>query len=302
MFPAVLPLADGNKVVMNTIKEHLEMLQQKFNKYFGESVQDFDWVRDPFVANSEYLPINIQEEIADLKADRTLKLKLLEVPLDTFVTYLHRITYVGEHSFRDDPTVKQLYEEIIRDMNSEDPDEILTGFLLCYDEFFVHILEGSEEMILRHLHRIYALVDGGEARLGTMKLLIACHNVRQRFYKQWAARTTRPPTLLQDIDPACEAETTWRHVRTCITKLHQLSKFLSQRTGVALKTVIDRLSETVPTCLPESVLLNFVLQCKSLPNLRKYMNAHCTISTSESYQGKYSTVSACICQAPSLRQ
>ncbi|XP_023713042.1 testis-expressed protein 47 [Cryptotermes secundus] len=200
------------------------------------------------------------------------------------VTYLHRITYVGEHSFRDDPTVKQLYEEIIRDMNSEDPDEILTGFLLCYDEFFVHILEGSEEMILRHLHRIYALVDGGEARLGTMKLLIACHNVRQRFYKQWAARTTRPPTLLQDIDPACEAETTWRHVRTCITKLHQLSKFLSQRTGVALKTVIDRLSETVPTCLPESVLLNFVLQCKSLPNLRKYMNAHCTISTSESYQ------------------
>jgi hypothetical protein len=33
------------------------------------------------VANSEHLPINIQEEVADLKADRTLKLKLLEVPL-----------------------------------------------------------------------------------------------------------------------------------------------------------------------------------------------------------------------------
>ena len=84
MSPTVWPLADGNKVVMDTIKEHLEMLQQKFNKYFGESVQDFDWVRDPFVVNSEHLPINIQEELADLKADRTLKLKLLEVPLDTF--------------------------------------------------------------------------------------------------------------------------------------------------------------------------------------------------------------------------
>lgn len=59
------------------------------------------------------------------------------------VTYLHRITYVGEHSFRDDPTVQQLYGEIIRDVNSEDPDEILTGFLLCYDGFFVHILEVS---------------------------------------------------------------------------------------------------------------------------------------------------------------
>jgi hypothetical protein len=62
------------------------------------------------------------------------------------VTSLHRIIYVGEQSFRDDPTVKQLFEEIITDVNSEDPDEILTGFLLCYDGIIVHILEVSSQL------------------------------------------------------------------------------------------------------------------------------------------------------------
>ncbi|XP_023226698.1 zinc finger BED domain-containing protein 5-like [Centruroides sculpturatus] len=84
MFSTVWSLASGNKVMMDLIKEHLQILQQRFKKYFGDSVEDIDWVRNPFVAISESLPIHLQEELAELKADRTLKLQLLEVPLDTF--------------------------------------------------------------------------------------------------------------------------------------------------------------------------------------------------------------------------
>ncbi|XP_067142494.1 protein FAM200A-like [Centruroides vittatus] len=84
MFSTVWSLASGNKMMMDLIKEHLQILQQRFKKYFGESVKDIDWVRNPFVAISESLPIHLQEELAELKADRTLKLKLFEVPLNTF--------------------------------------------------------------------------------------------------------------------------------------------------------------------------------------------------------------------------
>lgn len=71
---------------MDLIKEHLVLLQQNFNKYFGESLEDFDWVRDPFIMDSKHLPNNLglQEELADLKADRTLKLKFFEVPWKHF--------------------------------------------------------------------------------------------------------------------------------------------------------------------------------------------------------------------------
>jgi hypothetical protein len=49
---------------------------------------------------------------------------------------------------------------------------------------------------------------------------------------------------------------------------------------------MDHLSETVPTLLPESMLLDFLLQCSALTDLRKYMDMCDTISTGESYEGK----------------
>lgn len=57
------------------------------------------------------------------------------------VTYMHRIIYVGKHSFGEDPTVKQFFEGVIRKVNAQDFDEVLTGFLLCYQHLFVHIVE-----------------------------------------------------------------------------------------------------------------------------------------------------------------
>jgi hypothetical protein len=48
---------------------------------------------------------------------------------------------VGEHNFCENPTVTQFFEEIIRKVNAEDFDYVLTGFLLCYKHAFVHILE-----------------------------------------------------------------------------------------------------------------------------------------------------------------
>ncbi|XP_067123773.1 SCAN domain-containing protein 3-like [Centruroides vittatus] len=62
----------------------LQMMNGIGSRSILESVEDIDWVCNPFVAISESLPIHLQEELAELKADRTLKLKLLEVPLDTF--------------------------------------------------------------------------------------------------------------------------------------------------------------------------------------------------------------------------
>jgi ABC-type sulfate transport system substrate-binding protein len=57
------------------------------------------------------------------------------------VTYLHRTVYAEKHSFGDNPTVKEFFERIMRKVNAEDFDEVLTGFLLCYRHIFVHIVK-----------------------------------------------------------------------------------------------------------------------------------------------------------------
>ncbi|KDR23565.1 testis-expressed protein 47-like isoform X2 [Zootermopsis nevadensis] len=198
------------------------------------------------------------------------------------VTYLHRVIYVGEHSFSENPTMKQFFEGIIMEVNSQDPDEILTGFLLYYHKLFVHIVEGSEATILRHLRRVYALIDGGEARLGTMRVLIVCHNINERFFKQWTGCMARPPSL-EGTDPTCDAQT-WQNVRACVTKMYKLSAFLNQQSMVNVNTAIDHLSQTVPTYLPEIDLLTFLLGSKVLLDLRKYMNIYFIIVTRKSYQ------------------
>lgn len=60
------------------------------------------------------------------------------------------------------------------------------------------------------------------------------------------------------------------------------------------KAAMDHLSETVPTYLPEITLLNFLLECKALLDLRKYMNMCFTIDTRKSYQGKQTIYLPCL--------
>ncbi|PSN40595.1 hypothetical protein C0J52_10364, partial [Blattella germanica] len=94
-------------------------------------------------------------------------------------TYIHRLIYIGQHSFGQNPTVQQFFEDIIKSVNIQDPDESLTGFLLHYEHLFIHIVEGSQATILRHLRRIFKAIDEGKAQLETMKVLITCHNIYQ---------------------------------------------------------------------------------------------------------------------------
>lgn len=87
MFPTVWLLAASNRVVMDFIKTHFDMLKQKFKDYFEKNFDNFDWVHDPFLCYSKYFPMNIQEKLTDLKVDRTLILKLCKGPSDTFWLY-----------------------------------------------------------------------------------------------------------------------------------------------------------------------------------------------------------------------
>jgi hypothetical protein len=60
----------------------------------------------------------------------------------------------------------------------------------------------------------------------------------QRYFKQWTGCSARPPTLLEGIDPKCEVQTTWQHVRTCVTKMYKLSTFLNQQPVVSTTNIL----------------------------------------------------------------
>ena len=75
--------------VLNSAKEHLTLLQQKYDKYFfAINTEKYDWIRNPFSVNAEMsmkeLPLHIQENFFEVRHNRTLKLKFSEVQLDMF--------------------------------------------------------------------------------------------------------------------------------------------------------------------------------------------------------------------------
>ena len=70
--------------------EHLQTLKERFERYFPRvaDIEDNDWIRDPFnqesESSNEKLTMKEREESAELRADRTLKLKFSELTLDQF--------------------------------------------------------------------------------------------------------------------------------------------------------------------------------------------------------------------------
>ncbi|XP_064101050.1 protein FAM200B-like [Macrobrachium nipponense] len=75
--------------IIPLITSHLESLAEKLDQYFPSLSSDlYDWVRNPFTEMSSNLQtlLNLQEEeeITELKCDRTLRIMFDEVPLDVF--------------------------------------------------------------------------------------------------------------------------------------------------------------------------------------------------------------------------
>ena len=70
------------------IFNHLENLSIYLNKYFPSiSVDQYDWVRSPFVEfqpSEEQFTLTEEEELSSVASDRTSKVKHSELSLDTF--------------------------------------------------------------------------------------------------------------------------------------------------------------------------------------------------------------------------
>lgn len=86
MFPKTA--ATKNKDIVPLICEHLESLEKNLEKYFPNvSVASYNWLRNPLIydpSNSQQLSLIEEEELTDIRNDRTLKLKYKEVSLETF--------------------------------------------------------------------------------------------------------------------------------------------------------------------------------------------------------------------------
>ena len=126
---------------IDIISQHLKILDERFTEYFSsESFEQFDWVRDPWSSSaaesSKDLPMLAQEQLAEIREDRTLKIKFQDMDLDRFWISLeteYRVvsscavaillpfstTYLCELSFSSLTYIKNKYRERLKAVDQE---------------------------------------------------------------------------------------------------------------------------------------------------------------------------------------
>ena len=74
--------------ILPLILDHLTSLQGRIDHYFPTlSIEDYDWVRDPFLeilSREGIFTLREEEELTDIRHDRTLKLKYRDSSLESF--------------------------------------------------------------------------------------------------------------------------------------------------------------------------------------------------------------------------
>jgi hypothetical protein len=74
------------ETIHGSIVQHLNDLQQAFQKFFPSSTDDAAWVRNPYYASEKPNEMSVQnyESLIDITSDTSLQRKFNELPLIEF--------------------------------------------------------------------------------------------------------------------------------------------------------------------------------------------------------------------------
>ncbi|GLG93842.1 Uncharacterized protein GBIM_01181 [Gryllus bimaculatus] len=154
-------------------------------------------------------------------------------------TYLHRLTYVGQHNFKDSgegsDELDSIFQMSINQVNESYCSEPLTGCFIYYSKYFMHIVE--------------------------------------RYFGAWFSMYGVPRTLLEKIQG--DAEDVIAHqIENFNKKIVTIASYLEKRDSLNEKSIGSYLSQKTLALLPEVGLLDFLLKIQSLETLYDFLKTY----------------------------
>ncbi|XP_044270608.1 probable ATP-dependent RNA helicase DDX5 [Tribolium madens] len=220
------------------------------------------------------------------------------------VTYIHRLLYIGEHSFSSSGIVEAM-EKNYKLTNTGYLTEPLSGILLYYANYFCYIAEGSEEALHKHLSLLF---EHESENIDNVRLLSAIHHVKARFWNEWMSHFGRPAERVEEFDLNSGLESSMMYVTECCERLYKFANaFISDQLKARAKREEDSDSsdeDRVPDVtqlrrskslverdpyyehLPEVKLLKFLTNCQYLKTLKQYHRYYEHIGQSKDFSLK----------------
>ncbi|XP_050351901.1 uncharacterized protein LOC126774418 [Nymphalis io] len=235
---------------------------------------------------------------------------LLNIEEDNFErlglkSFAIRMIYIGEYLLPTDQLIKH-FEATINDVNAGYCDIKLCGLLMVYDSYFIHIIEGSEDTVHRHLRFLFerelkwihqntqdddvssALEDAkegltvilGEEKAAKheinmfkrLKLLTVYHCIQTLTFEDWRALTARPPSLIGTLDVHGSIMEHMEQLRICLDKMKRICTYAKADQNLSFEglSAVDPKMEA----LPEVGLLDYLLQSRFILDLRHVVHLH----------------------------
>lgn len=187
---------------------------------------------------------------------------------------IHRIVFVGKigtgHS--DKNQLGEHYDKLFKSYSNHVQVEAVTGLLLIYSQYFFHVLETSNSVLVSTIKDLESKEKRGTL-VQSSKILLSVGNIPSRLYRQWNYRVLNLPSIRTDETKLADPiEILVSEALVMILKLgHQLSKVPK----LSLKATLDQLQEKHKELLIHSDIIERFLKTDDLCSPGAYLQRYC---------------------------
>ncbi|XP_062977593.1 testis-expressed protein 47-like [Elgaria multicarinata webbii] len=148
--------------------------------------------------------------------------------------------------------------------------EGITGLLLLYPTYIVHILESSSDVLYSVLRDLRDMEQQERVLVLDAKILIMSHNLPIRLFQQWNYKVLNMPERHLGYDTSHQ-EAAEALISECLTALLKLGKHLLKYPK-SPKNLPDTILEKVPELIVPQDTICHLLECQELLSPAQYLN------------------------------
>ena len=204
--------------------------------------------------------------------DNVTKQNLLDIVIERTrstnkKSLIHRLIYLGRLNpdVRNPIELGEHYENFFRSATGNFQTEPVSGLLLLYPSYFVHILEGPENVLF---DVIKEGVKNGNNTILDCKVLVYVNNVPGKLFSIWAFRVLSLTAVR--MDGSKMQESFENSVTDALTLIHKLANELLKLTKVQLKGALDQLTVKYTHLLIPQDLIETLLGLKELLSFSQF--------------------------------
>ncbi|KAM6471628.1 testis-expressed protein 47-like isoform 3-T3 [Liasis olivaceus] len=186
---------------------------------------------------------------------------------------LHRLIFLAKISpdLADKRNLAEYWEQLFLNLQRHYYQGVgVTGLLLLYPTYIIHILESSSDVLYSVLRDLRDMEQQKRVLVLDVKILVMSHNLPARLFQQWNYKVLNLPERYLNYETPHE-EPVEATICECLTALLRLGKYLLNYPK-SPKNLPDHFLEEVPEFIVSQDTIGFLLECQELLSPAQFLH------------------------------